>query len=154
MHSAQAARDTLERLENEQRDMPRRIRNARKAKARADFDAAHGQYDPWQIGGTEEDLSALEARAEQLPRLIFEARTNLAAAELQDVAMELEDLESTEAERQEALAATAAELRRAMDAHERARQTDSAARQRMAAIKAGALPYRSNVLEALTSTGQ
>lgn len=153
MQSAEQARAALDRLEADQRDMPRRLRNARAAKARADFEAAHGVPDPWTLRGTEDDVNALEARAVALPGLIQKARVRVAEAELEDVTAELEALEAGEAERQEELSRTAAELRRARDTHERAREADSSARQRIAAIRAGIKPYRQNVLDQLTNEG-
>ena len=95
-----------------------------------------------------------EHRAVLLPRLIQQQRVRVAEAELQDVATELEALEAGEEARQQELSDSAADLRRAYDRHERARAADSTARQRIAAIKAGALPYRSNVLDQLTNPGQ
>ena len=93
-------------------------------------------------------------RAVLLPRWIMDARVAVAESALRDVAMELETLESTEAERQQELSASAAELRHARDRHERARAADSAARARMAHIRTGALPHAAAVLEQLTNTGQ
>ena len=95
-----------------------------------------------------------DSRAVLLPRLNMNARVAVAETARDAVTAELTALESTEAERQQELSASAAELRHARDRHERARAADSAARARMAHIRTGALPHAAAVLEQLTNTGQ